>query len=110
MILKRLIPVFVFLFVVSLAFGQNTTEVRKPAKVVSSKTNASKKKGAFKKFENKKAAPIERKLASGKKMPADFPKYIDTGNKEKDVATYKVAKSKWINENPEKYQAIFRKD
>jgi hypothetical protein len=37
-------------------------------------------------------------LASGKKLPDDFPKYVNTGNKEKDFATYKAAKSKWVNE------------
>ncbi|PCJ27235.1 MAG: hypothetical protein COA97_04535 [Flavobacteriales bacterium] len=83
---------------------------RTPAKVVTSKTNAYNKLGVLKKASKKEVKPIERKLASGKKLPADFPKYVNTGNKEKDAATYRTAKLKWINDNPEKYQAIFRKD
>ena len=34
-----------------------------------------------------------------------FPKYTNTGDKEKDAATYKEAKEKWIKENQATYDA-----
>ena len=39
-------------------------------------------------------------------IPADFPKYIDTGNPKKDRADYHEAKQKWIKENPEAFEKI----
>jgi len=40
------------------------------------------------------------------KLPSDFPKYIDTGNKKQDLATFHEAKQKWIKENPERYKKL----
>lgn len=37
---------------------------------------------------------------------SDYPKYIDTGDKEQDRIIYNKRKEQWINENPEKYQRI----
>jgi len=39
-------------------------------------------------------------------LPADFPKYIDTGNKKQDLANFHEAKQKWIKENPERFKKI----
>jgi hypothetical protein len=100
--------IIVFLTFTLSSFGQQNDIKRKPAKIVSSETTDKPVSNSVKKKKNQKKAS-EHKLVSGKKMPADFPKYIDTGNKEKDVATYKAAKLKWINENPEKYKALFTK-
>lgn len=38
--------------------------------------------------------------------PADFPKFINTGNPAKDNEDYKDRKTEWIKNNPEKYKAI----
>lgn len=38
--------------------------------------------------------------------PKDFPRYIDTGNKEKDNQDYNQKKQEWIQKNPEKYKEI----
>ncbi|OFX24933.1 MAG: hypothetical protein A2033_14820 [Bacteroidetes bacterium GWA2_31_9] len=35
--------------------------------------------------------------------PVDFPKYVNTGEVEKDIETYRKAKDEWIEKNPEKY-------
>lgn len=36
----------------------------------------------------------------------DYPKYIDTGNPQKDDATFKQKKIQWIKQNPEKYEKL----
>lgn len=41
-------------------------------------------------------------------LPADFPKFVDTGNPEVDNANYKAAKDKWISENQELYNAYLK--
>ena len=52
--------------------------------------------------------PSNKKNVTAKRSEADstFPKYVDTGNPEKDRDTYKVAKAEWIKNNPEKYKAM----
>ncbi len=45
-----------------------------------------------------------------KSLPADFPKYKDTGNPEADKLDYKTRKEKWISENPERYKALLNKN
>jgi hypothetical protein len=35
-----------------------------------------------------------------------FPKFINTGNPEKDAEEYRIQKQKWIDENPEEYQKL----
>ncbi|HBX52494.1 MAG: hypothetical protein A2275_14470 [Bacteroidetes bacterium RIFOXYA12_FULL_35_11] len=39
-------------------------------------------------------------------IPADFPKYKDTGNPKKDRADYHDAKQKWIRKNPVEFEKI----
>lgn len=46
---------------------------------------------------------------SAKSKTSDFPQYIDTGDLEKDVADYEARKKQWIQDNPEKYQAMMQK-
>ena len=41
-----------------------------------------------------------------KTLPADFPKYIDTGNPETDRMNYKKAKDEWIKQHPKEYKEI----
>lgn len=45
----------------------------------------------------------------GKKTdkPEDFPKFVDTGNPDKDAARFDEQKRQWIENNPEKYKAMF---
>ena len=43
------------------------------------------------------------------KLPSDFPKYINTGNKKLDDANYDNAKQEWINNNPQRYKALSSK-
>lgn len=38
--------------------------------------------------------------------PADFPKYVNTGNTKKDDADYAAKKAEWVAKNPEKYKTI----
>lgn len=40
------------------------------------------------------------------KVPADFPKYIDTGNPKQDADNYYLAKQAWIKNHPESFQKI----
>jgi hypothetical protein len=40
------------------------------------------------------------------KIPADFPKYKDTGNPKQDRADYYDAKQKWIKEHPVEFEKI----
>jgi hypothetical protein len=42
------------------------------------------------------------------KIKNEVPKFVDTGNPEKDNQEYNKAKEKWINENPEKYDRIIK--
>ncbi len=46
------------------------------------------------------------------KIKNEAPKFVDTGNPEKDNQEYNKAKEKWLNENPEKYNRIinYRED
>ena len=37
---------------------------------------------------------------------SDYPKFINTGNPEKDNQDFKKRKQEWINANPEKYKQI----
>jgi hypothetical protein len=39
-------------------------------------------------------------------FPSDFPKLIDTGNKEADTKQLAKAKQEWIENNPDKYREI----
>jgi len=39
-------------------------------------------------------------------LPADFPKFIDTGNAKLDDNNFHKAKQKWIKENPIRFQEI----
>ncbi|OFY96108.1 MAG: hypothetical protein A3K10_16740 [Bacteroidetes bacterium RIFCSPLOWO2_12_FULL_31_6] len=39
-------------------------------------------------------------------IPNNFPKYIDTGNKEYDNKIYKAKKEEWIKNHPEEYNKI----
>ncbi|HBS88459.1 MAG: hypothetical protein A2W91_15025 [Bacteroidetes bacterium GWF2_38_335] len=45
-------------------------------------------------------------ISKGQIIPEDFPKFVDTGNPESDNATFKTAKDKWIQENPERYDMM----
>jgi hypothetical protein len=97
-----------FLIVItSTTYSQQTT-VRPPAKVSSSKSKISSKNRVLKETATKQVTLVAKKLPSGKEVPSDFPKYVNTGNKEKDRAFHKAAKLKWRNENPERYSAVFR--
>ncbi|MBN2682869.1 MAG: hypothetical protein JXR58_10200 [Bacteroidales bacterium] len=40
------------------------------------------------------------------KLPADYPKFINTGNPEADKADYDARKKEWIENNPEEYKKI----
>jgi hypothetical protein len=42
------------------------------------------------------------------KLEKELPKFIDTGNPEKDNKKYLEAKDKWVKENPEKYQRYLK--
>ncbi len=42
-------------------------------------------------------------------MPADFPKYVNTGNKEQDDANYTAAKAAWIAQHPDEYAKMIGK-
>jgi len=44
--------------------------------------------------------------AAAKSADSDFPKYINTGDPQKDMETYEKAKDEWIQKNPEKYKAM----
>lgn len=48
----------------------------------------------------------EIKEVNNLELPADFPKFIDTGNPKSDNYNYQKAKENWILENPEKYKII----
>ena len=39
-------------------------------------------------------------------LPPDFPKYIDTGEKLKDIENYRKRRDEWIKNNPEKYKSF----
>lgn len=39
-------------------------------------------------------------------VPAGFPVYVNTGNKEQDDENYAIAKSKWIAEHPAEYEQM----
>lgn len=41
-------------------------------------------------------------------IPADFPKYENTGNTEQDQKRYTEAKNLWIQQNPEAYTQIMK--
>ncbi|MFH1321818.1 MAG: hypothetical protein ABII90_14355 [Bacteroidota bacterium] len=56
--------------------------------------------------EIKKQAIIEN---SGD-LPADFPRYVDTGNPEDDQKKYAKAKEQWIHDNPWRYNELFNKN
>ncbi|HBF87539.1 MAG TPA: hypothetical protein DDX39_02765 [Bacteroidales bacterium] len=43
-------------------------------------------------------------------LPDGFPVYVNTGNKEKDVNEYNVAKEKWISDHPEEYKKLQEKE
>ncbi len=53
----------------------------------------------------KPAYPTEEYLQKHR-VPADFPRYKDTGNPKLDAARYHEEKQKWINKNPEAYEKI----
>ena len=38
----------------------------------------------------------------------DMPQYISTGNKTQDDENYRIAKDKWIQENPEQYESMLK--
>ena len=42
-------------------------------------------------------------------LPADFPKFITTGNYEEDKNNYNEAKLQWIKNNPESYKKLSNK-
>ncbi|MBN2682973.1 MAG: hypothetical protein JXR58_10730 [Bacteroidales bacterium] len=46
---------------------------------------------------------------SESKLPADFPIYENTGNQQLDEANYQAKKQQWIEQNPERYKAMFPK-
>ena len=45
-------------------------------------------------------------MGYGQQLPADFPKYVDTGDKERDVLNYDMQKKAWITTHTEKYIAM----
>ncbi len=108
MIFKRIIPLFVLVLTFSISYGQQNNSSRKPQKAISSENYQKTDPELVNKKRNQTKSG-KHELASGKTIPADFPKYVETGNKEKDRATYNSAKLKWINDNPEKYKALFTK-
>ena len=99
-----ILTTILLLAITSASFGQRNSSKRK---AVSSETI---KSSSQSETMNKRNGTSLKKheLVSGKEVPSDFPKFITTGNKEKDATAHKTAKLKWINENPERYQTLFR--
>lgn len=89
----------------TLTYGQQNKSTAKSETIKPSKQNT-----GLKKTEIKKSTTPKHKLSSGKQIPADFPKYVNTGNKKKDTKNHKAAKQKWIKNNPETYKALFTKE
>ncbi len=60
---------------------------------------------------NQSENPVGRESANvaKKEIPADFPKYVDTGNEALDVQTYYDALQVWVDQNPGRYEEIFGK-
>lgn len=60
----------------------------------------------------KKVSPSKNGTSSSVKsgnnysLPADFPKYIDTGNPTADRENYRKAKDEWVMKNPKRYEEI----
>jgi len=54
-----------------------------------------------------KAKHQQKKNNSHRPLPDDFPKYINTGNPEKDQEDYQQRREQWIKENPELYKSYF---
>lgn len=44
-------------------------------------------------------------MGYGQQLPADFPKYIDTGNAERDMTDFATRKAEWVKANANAYQA-----
>lgn len=51
----------------------------------------------------------DKEINESKGLPEDFPVYRNTGNKEADDAHYAEEKRIWIENNPEKYNALMTK-
>ena len=45
-------------------------------------------------------------MGYGQQLPTDFPKYVDTGDKERDVLNYDMQKKAWITTHTEEYIAM----
>ncbi|MBI4649162.1 MAG: hypothetical protein HY738_21860 [Bacteroidia bacterium] len=56
-----------------------------------------------------KSSKKELSVENTQQLPDDFPKFINTGNPEKDRENYKFAKEKWIEKNPELYKNLNNK-
>lgn len=53
-----------------------------------------------------KANTQRSETVANQELPADFPRFVNTGNPEFDNAKYQNEKAKWINDNPERYKAL----
>jgi hypothetical protein len=50
--------------------------------------------------------PGTKSVNAGKDFPADFPKFVNTGNADADNEKYRIAKEEWVAKNPERYEAL----
>jgi len=57
-----------------------------------------------------KATNSETVNQSVKPVNNNVPKYVNTGNSTQDNENYRIAKEKWIKENPEKYASVANKN
>lgn len=53
--------------------------------------------------------PVKDHSHASHELPADFPKFQDTGDPKADQERYQLAKQQWIAAHPEAYQRLIAK-
>jgi hypothetical protein len=115
--MKTLLIVVAFLFTGYAAKAQVKTGANKAADLSRFKSNPKSTKTVSVPNNKKQritASAEEKPIVKGeeapnsfsRKMPADFPKFNDTGNPRTDAADYQKRKRQWIENNPEKYKKL----
>jgi len=114
MIMKKITLIAIMLWISGAVYSQQVKETSAKRNLVSvSKSKPVKAKQTPEQrhqyFVNKKNKYISwntESFRSQNNIPADFPKFIDTGNTENDVRNFEISVKRWIDQNPEEHKKI----